>query len=1359
MVKVNGDKAKRKKRKAEQAEQPEMSWVSIHGHTNFSFADGYGTVEEHVKRVKELGMKALGITEHGNLSSHVQLEQECNKAGIKPIFGIEAYCAPPKTQAKFHQTILAMDEDGYRNLNRMVTRSWEADNNYYKPTVTSDLLEEYGEGLIITSGCASSLLSCTLLGGKWMGDERLDYTDEDYEKCLDVIEWYQDVFGDRYYLEVQRLQDLDRTCALNVAFEQLSKDTGVPLVSTADVHYPFEDDREVQAVLHAVGRGSTYKEQWESGFYDIPLTYPESDWEVFDNMVATGLSEEAAAEACRNTARIADRCNVVLPKNEPIKFPYKDYGYKSIEDLIWDKIEEGIEFRKEKTQNQRLIDNEQEYRDRVGYEMERIVPRGFCDYFMMLSDAVVFAKENKIAVGPGRGSAAASLVCYLLRITEVDPLQFPTMWFERFIDPKRLDLPDVDLDFDDRRRYEVVEHLRRRWGHDHVGNIGNFVKYRGKNSINDVCKVARIPQFAGETVNDLIIERSGGDSRAADSLQDTFDMFPKAAEMLEKFPNLKFAPKLEGNVKGLGIHAAGIVISNTPITETCAIYSKKKSNGDAAEVIPYDKKDAEYLGMLKADFLGLSTMGIIGRTLDLIGMDLEELYRVPLDDPDTMEAFHKADVFGIFQFEGRATRLVCRDVAPDNFMELADINALSRPGPLFSGMTAQYINIKHGKQEPESLHPIVDEYTAISKGQIVYQEQVLGIIRDLGGFPVQRVGDIRKIISQKLGEASFNEMFEEFARGAKKLHDVDEDLAARIWKFMVTSATYSFCVTGDTELEKAGKGKHATGLLDEFITVEELYELQNSTTNRPMRDKIRSGRLKILGMDDDGRIRPNNLIKIHDPVEYRCTKITTDTGRTVTVSNDHRMLTMTGYKHTMELEVGDEVLIGGTLEDREAERHEDAAAKRGQHIAAAQAFGGGHDTLFKATKAAVIERSGNSCEHCRVEGDDRPWMGKHFLEFAHVMPLVDFDGDFTKYHAESNLLHLCNSCHKTFDYRMNGTRKKRWSRGRPTKAEMITAIEDAGEQLIYDVSMAGPQHNYLGNGFVHHNNSAHSISYSLLAFWSMWLKVHYPAEFYAAALPRLEGKQNHSKLVKLIRDASRRNVPILPPDLVESQMSWSVVDEWPKCVRAGWLEIPGIGPTTAKAINDKCDELGGFDSWDDLGQIKGIGPKTIDKIKAFCESDDPFGVGEDGRVLDLYRQAFLSGNSPSGVPHPTHTSDTFPSFETSAGEQIVWMGFVHKREYKDIIEDERARSGDSLEEIKARVKDPELAKSCVLACHDDGDEDVYLRVSRWRFPDLAETLEGIDLERDMVIAVGKRQAGFGITMAVRELIVIDASED
>ena len=765
-----------------------MKYVSLHSHSTFSYGDGFGPVKDHVARVAELGMTALALTEHGNLSSHAQLEKAGNSLGIKPIFGCELYVAPPNEARKCHQTVLAMNEDGLRNLNRIVTASWK---NFYRwPTVSWDLLKEYSDGLIVLSGCADSVLSCTLLGGKSYGDKRLEYSDADFKRARRVIEQYQKVFGERYFLEAQRFPGLPRTCVLNPAFAELSRITGAGLVASSDVHYPTPADNQMQTILHAAHRGSTVEATEASWEYDILLTYPLSDNEIHSQLVGTGLSAAEATDAISNTAAIADMCTVELPKNKPIRYPLKGSGSNDTESLVRQWLNEGWHFRAITNSNMRK--NRKAYVERVELELGMMKDKDFLDYFLVLSDAVRWAKDNKIPVGPARGSAAASLVCYLLRITEVDPMLFPHMLFERFIDPTRTELPDVDLDFADDRRIEVKHYLERKYGKDHVGNIGNFTRYRGKNSIDDVARVYGIPAWECNTIKDLIIERSGGDSRISDSLQDTFDMFPKAADVLTRFPQLQNAVRLEGNYRGMGVHAAGIVISNSPITDTCAVYTRTNGDGEEVSVIAYDKKDGEYVGMLKADFLGLSTMGMIGLAIDTIGMDLEDLYRIPLDDPKTLHAFRTGDLTGIFQFEGRATRIVCNDVVPDHFQHLADINALSRPGPLFSGMTAAYVEVKHGRAKPEKLHPIVDKLTDWTYGQIVYQEQVLSTIREVGGFPMAKVHDIRKIISQKLGEAQFEAMYSEFEDGCKRLHGIDAALAQKIWRFMATSATYSF---------------------------------------------------------------------------------------------------------------------------------------------------------------------------------------------------------------------------------------------------------------------------------------------------------------------------------------------------------------------------------------------------------------------------------------------------------------------------------------------------------------------------------------------------------------------------------------
>jgi DNA polymerase-3 subunit alpha len=299
-----------------------MEFVSLHHHTTFSFGDGYGPVEDHARLCAELGMSAMAVTEHGHTSSHVQLERAAAKHGIKPIYGLEAYTAPPKTQAKFHQTVLAMNLEGYRNLNRLTGRS-HSEGFYYRPTIHPDWWEEYGAGLIVTSGCSDSLLSCTLLGGKSLGDKRERASRDDMAAAERVVRHYQEIFGDRYYLETQRFPGLERTCVLNPAFAELSRRTGAPLVATADVHYPYAEDNAMQRILHAAHRGSlgtvdAADAAWE---YDIHLSIPTSDAEIGKQLMATGLTRAQAWEAICHTAEIAERCAVELPKSKRLRYP------------------------------------------------------------------------------------------------------------------------------------------------------------------------------------------------------------------------------------------------------------------------------------------------------------------------------------------------------------------------------------------------------------------------------------------------------------------------------------------------------------------------------------------------------------------------------------------------------------------------------------------------------------------------------------------------------------------------------------------------------------------------------------------------------------------------------------------------------------------------------------------------------------------------------------------------------------------------------------------------------------------------------------------------------------------------------
>jgi DNA polymerase-3 subunit alpha len=403
------------------------------------------------------------------------------------------------------------------------------------------------------------------------------------------------------------------------------------------------------------------------------------------------------------------------------------------EELLWQWLRFGWEFR---GMNKRSKEMQKFYSDNVKKEMKLIVSKDFISYFLMLSDIIRYAKREDILVGPGRGSSAASYVCWLLRITEVDPQPYPAMVFERFIDETRNDLPDIDVDFDDELRWRIQAYIEEKYGSDHVGNVGTYTRYRGKNALDDVAWVHRIPKWEIDKVKDLIVERSGGDARFDASLEDTVEMFPQAKEVFERNPDLYKAFELEGNLKGFGIHAAGIVVGAEPLNGYVATYARLDPKSKRMrQVLSVDKSDGEHLGMLKLDALGLSTMGMLRHALEISGLKADDLYNIPMDDGPTNLAFHNADVTGIFQFEGRALRQTTEQMKPNNFDDLAAINALSRPGPLHSGTTGDYLSVREGRIPREDLHPLITEITKATEGQIIYQEQILRICTEIAEFP------------------------------------------------------------------------------------------------------------------------------------------------------------------------------------------------------------------------------------------------------------------------------------------------------------------------------------------------------------------------------------------------------------------------------------------------------------------------------------------------------------------------------------------------------------------------------------------------------------------------------------------------
>lgn len=759
-----------------------MRYVSLHHHSTFSFLDGFGLPESHVRRCTELDMGTLALTEHGNVASHVKLEIAATKQGVKPIFGCELYVVhDPKQRRKYHLTVLAENQEGYRNLLRLVSIGWA---NVFDRTPSNTMKEIYAhrEGLIILSGCTGSQLACSLRGGK-----DVEQSAASYARAKDFAARCKRAFGDSYFLEVQAFPELEASCEINPAYQQLSQELGIHLVATGDVHYTQPNEGEMQQILHNVRGGTrkTMEEQARSWGYDVKLVPPLSDNYMYHKLRATGLSQTSAIAAIVNTEEIGQRCNVVLPKLPRLRFPLPP-EFKTSQECWRAWLREGWHYRKIPRKPDLA-----RYKEQLHHEMEVIEGKDFLDYFLAVSDIVKFAKDKAhCPVGPARGSAAASIVCYLLRITEVDPLRFPNMLFERFIDVTRMDLPDIDLDFDPKKRPLVRDYAQAVYGRESVGNIGTFTNYKAKLSLDDIARVYHIPKWEVDAVKGRLIERSSGDLRPSATIEDTVDRFKVVAEVFDRHPKLRKAMDLEGQVKGVGSHAAGLVVANGPLTDVTAVLTRKVA-GVMTEVITADKKDAEYLNILKMDFLSLDTMSMIEECLRRIGKPLPWLYDIDLEDEEVIRGFKENDVVGIFQFDGKAMRPVNKEVSPDNFDQVADICALARPGPLHNGATAEYIEVKQGRKEPRSIHPMLDAICGSTYGQIVYQEQILRIVREIGDFDWTAASYIRKIISQKIGVQEFNRQYERFWQGAKS-HGMTEEQARTIWDWCITAGTYAF---------------------------------------------------------------------------------------------------------------------------------------------------------------------------------------------------------------------------------------------------------------------------------------------------------------------------------------------------------------------------------------------------------------------------------------------------------------------------------------------------------------------------------------------------------------------------------------
>ena len=740
-----------------------IDFVHLHVHTEYSLLDGASRVKKLLARAKELNMKSIAITDHGTMYGTIAFYKEALKQGIKPIIGCEVYLAPKSRFDNFevegtryyHLILLAENQQGYQNLIKLVSLA-NIEGMYYKPRIDKDLLRTYHEGIICLSSCIAGEIPQAIIR-------------DNMERAENLVAEYIDIFGkENFYLEIQNHQ-IPEEAKANQGLITLAKKFDVKLVATNDMHYIKKEDSAFHDVLLCIQTGRTLDEKDRMKFYNDDF-YLKSGQEMFD------LFKEVP-EAITNTLEIAERCNVDfefghlhLP-NFPLPENMTDEQY--LRKLCIEKI----------TNRYPIMTDE--INKRLEYELSIIHRMGYDSYFLIVWDFINFARSQNIAVGPGRGSAAGSIVAYILGITDIDPLKY-NLLFERFLNPERVTMPDIDIDFCYIRRDEVIEYVKRRYGDDHVAQIITFGTMAAKGAIRDVGRVMNMPYNEVDKIAKLVPQELGMTLDKA--LKDSSELLSLYQENLEVRKLIDFAKDVEGMPRHSSTHAAGVVIAKDPVTDYVPIQVS-----EGTFVTQYDKDCVEELGLLKMDFLGLRTLTVIADALTNIknnrGIEVD-LDKIPLEDEETSKMLCRGETGAVFQLESSGMTTLVKDLAPTGFADLIPVMALYRPGPLGSGMVADFINGRHGRKKVTYAHPALEPILKETFGVILYQEQVMQIVQVLAGFTLGQADILRRAMGKKKHDVLMSQK-ENFLKGAKN-NGVDDKLAQEIFDLLLHFADYGF---------------------------------------------------------------------------------------------------------------------------------------------------------------------------------------------------------------------------------------------------------------------------------------------------------------------------------------------------------------------------------------------------------------------------------------------------------------------------------------------------------------------------------------------------------------------------------------
>ncbi|MBT3996537.1 MAG: DNA polymerase III subunit alpha, partial [Chloroflexi bacterium] len=740
-------------------------FVHLHNHSEYSLLDGFSRLDDMVNRAVELDQPAIALTDHGNLHGAIDIYQSAKKAGIKPIIGAEGYVADgardernPQKRSPFHMTLLAQNRVGYQNLMKLVTAS-HIEGFYYRPRMDREILEKYSEGLIVLSGCPSGELARYIKNG-------------DMDAAHETLEWYGNVFQDRYYLEMMMHEHVPDQAEINEALIQLSSQTGLPMVVTNDSHYVRREDSEAQDILTCIQTNSNIKDpkrlhMEDTTYYLRSAAEMQAEWSHLP-------------EALVNTVKIAESCELELEFGQTFVPSYSTPQNKPSMDYLKELCHEGMKKRFDNNPSEEVL-------KRLEHELGIIEETNFPDYFLVCWDIFNFVNEKGI-LSAVRGSAAASLVLYCLEVTQIDPVE-ADLFFERFLNVERREMPDIDMDFADDRREEVIKYCIDHYGREHVAQIITFGTLGAKAAIRDTARALALPLDLSDKLAKMVPLTLN--IKLKDAIAESAEMRTEISRNRDARELIEMAQRVEGSVRHASTHAAAVVISEQPLTDYVPLQRSTSKKEDASPTTQYAMHPVADVGLLKMDFLGLANLSILDQCVKLIAETTGEhmgVYDVPIDDEKAFQILGEGDTFGVFQLESEGMRKNVKQLKPTTINDLAAMIALYRPGPMEHIGT--FIEAKHGRAEISYPHEDLRELLEPTYGVLVYQDQVMLIAQAFGGYTLGEADILRKAMGKK-NVAVMKAEHDKFSKGALE-KGYTQDQADTVFKLMEPFAGYGF---------------------------------------------------------------------------------------------------------------------------------------------------------------------------------------------------------------------------------------------------------------------------------------------------------------------------------------------------------------------------------------------------------------------------------------------------------------------------------------------------------------------------------------------------------------------------------------